>query len=426
MFSKRPMIKFVTSIVVLIMITSTLPLFVHSAEGALAESSWPKFRGDLRNTGRNEESTQEVSNHTEWTFQTEGIIDSSPAIGTDGTLYIGSYDRKLYAIRSDGSEKWSFQTTSSISSAPAIADDGTIYFGTNGGRFYSLNSDGTENWMISEPFETSIISSPVIREDGSVLIASQDLYSLYPNGTIQWKYSYGEEGRIISTPALDEDGNIYFGYHAVVSELEQWGELIALDPEGNEIWKYDLPDQYLNQILSSPAVGDDGNIYFGSFDYKLYAIDDTGSKLWEYVTDGPIYSSPAIGPDGTIYVGSADNNLYALNPNGTEKWHFETGGEVHSSPAVGPEGMIYFGSYDNHTYSLYPNGTERWRIETGDNVFSSPALGPDGDLYIASVDQKLYALGERTEEVSRVISQLTIPIVIALIFLVALIPKKSK
>jgi hypothetical protein len=36
-----------------------------------------------------------------WEFETGGQVESSPAIGSDGTVYIGSKDKKLYAIKTD-------------------------------------------------------------------------------------------------------------------------------------------------------------------------------------------------------------------------------------------------------------------------------------------------------------------------------------
>ena len=36
-----------------------------------------------------------------WEFETGGQVLSSPAIGSDGTVYVGSYDKKLYAFRTD-------------------------------------------------------------------------------------------------------------------------------------------------------------------------------------------------------------------------------------------------------------------------------------------------------------------------------------
>jgi hypothetical protein len=38
---------------------------------------------------------------TIWEFETGGIVVSSPAIGSDGTVYVGSQDNKLYAIKTD-------------------------------------------------------------------------------------------------------------------------------------------------------------------------------------------------------------------------------------------------------------------------------------------------------------------------------------
>ena len=37
-----------------------------------------------------------------WEFETgDVIVRSSPAIGSDGTVYVGSEDKKLYAIKTD-------------------------------------------------------------------------------------------------------------------------------------------------------------------------------------------------------------------------------------------------------------------------------------------------------------------------------------
>ena len=36
-----------------------------------------------------------------WEFVTRSNVNSDPAIGSDGTVYVGSYDNKLYAIKTD-------------------------------------------------------------------------------------------------------------------------------------------------------------------------------------------------------------------------------------------------------------------------------------------------------------------------------------
>ena len=36
-----------------------------------------------------------------WEFETGSDVESSPAIGPDGTVYVGSMDKKLYAIKTN-------------------------------------------------------------------------------------------------------------------------------------------------------------------------------------------------------------------------------------------------------------------------------------------------------------------------------------
>ena len=36
-----------------------------------------------------------------WEFKTGDWVYSSPAIGSDGTVYVGSTDKKLYAIKTE-------------------------------------------------------------------------------------------------------------------------------------------------------------------------------------------------------------------------------------------------------------------------------------------------------------------------------------
>ena len=46
-----------------------------------------------------------------WEFETGDWVNSSPAIGSDGTVYVGSDDNKLYAINGkSGVKLWEFKT----------------------------------------------------------------------------------------------------------------------------------------------------------------------------------------------------------------------------------------------------------------------------------------------------------------------------
>ena len=97
----------------------------------------------------------------------------------------------------------------------------------------------------------------------------------------------------------------------------------------------------------------------------------TGSALkpplklkWQYKTKGSIYSSPSV-VDGQLFVGSHDNNLYALNvKNGKLIWKFATGGQITSSPAVF-DSVVYVGSKDGYIYAINAKGGNLfWKYKT--------------------------------------------------------------
>ena len=75
-----------------------------------------------------------------WNFATGGIVISSPAIGSDGTIYVGSEDWNVYAIAPDGNLKWSYTTYDGIWSSPALSDDGILYIGSKDYALYALDT----------------------------------------------------------------------------------------------------------------------------------------------------------------------------------------------------------------------------------------------------------------------------------------------
>ncbi len=155
--------------------------------------------------------------------------------------------------------------------------------------------------------------------------------------------------------------------------------VIATAAPGDLKWRFDANWW----VYSSPAIGPDGSIYFGSYDYRLYAISHSGNLKWRYKTDGQVNSSPAIDLDGTVYVESMDGYLYAISPQGNLKWRYETGGSV-SSPAIGQDGTVYSGSNSGYLYAISPQGNLKWRYPVGVGMESSPAVGSDGTIYISS------------------------------------------
>jgi outer membrane protein assembly factor BamB len=147
-----------------------------------------------------------------WEFETGGAVHSSPAIGSDGTVYVGSDDKKLYAINGkSGVKLWEFETGGAVHSSPAIGSDGTVYVGSQDKKLYAINGKtGVKLWE----FETggAVHSSPAIGSDGTVYVGSDDkkLYAINgKSGVKLWEFKTG--GAVHSSPAIGSDGTVYVG-----------------------------------------------------------------------------------------------------------------------------------------------------------------------------------------------------------------------
>ena len=153
------------------------------------------------------------SNNTEkWHYSAGTSILTSPAVSSDGTkVYFGCGDGNLYCLNtSNGSVAWLYPVcykAGNTPSSPAIGPDGSIYVGSNWGTFYCISSDGSEVWR----YETGadIRSSPAVNADGTVFFGTMDnfLYALNSNGTLKWRYL--TKGSIFSSPAIDGEGDVW-------------------------------------------------------------------------------------------------------------------------------------------------------------------------------------------------------------------------
>ncbi len=341
-----------------------------------------------------------------WKFETQDDIDSSAAIGIDGTVYIGSDDRNLYAIDPDtGQEIWRFMTDDEVRSSPAVGPDGTIYFGSTDGNLYAVTPNGKKKWAFN--IGNFIFSSPAISSDGRIIyIGASDnfLYAVNAaSGTYKWKYETGD--KIISSPALGHDGIEPVVY---VGSLDNHVYALAAN-NGTLKWKFETNAE----VYGSPAISADGRIYVGEcktgsaeeYQFKLFCLNVDGSKNWDLVAGTGFYSSPAIGPEGNIYIGSWDGYLFSIDDIGTTvNWSVRTSppADINSSPAIGivnlKDPVIYVGAKDGNFYALQSPDFEDpdrndWVFQTGDDIlYSSPTIDSNGTIYFGSRDNCLYAI----------------------------------
>ncbi len=358
------------------------------SEGGQANTAWPKFGYDSRNTGQSP-YTGPQSNSTLW-VKTGTLVYSysTPVLGSDNSIYLASIS-SIRKLDSDGNLLWVNSSLQTINT-PALGSDGTIYAGTLSGGVYAINPDGSIQWNYPTGGINSYGGSPAIGSDGTIYIGSTDkiLYALNPNGTLKWQNS--TPAPISSGPAIGSDGTVY-----VVSGTDPY----AFNPDGTVKW---ISSAFMSvgsggRGYSSPVIGPDGTIYITVYQgTNLSALNPDGSLKWSYTLGGSYgYGSPAVASDGTIYLAHyGDGTIYALNPDGTRKWSYATGKtglKVYSSPVIGADGIVYVGFSDNKVYALNPDGTLKWTYTTGGQIRNSPAIGRDGTLYVGSCDGYLYA-----------------------------------
>lgn len=316
-----------------------------------------------------------------WVNATGGTVTSSPTVGPDGSVYVGSSDGRLYAYSDTGVLRWTYGTNGvSIDlSTAALGPNQVLYVGDTSGTLHAVSTAGTRQWVFSTG--GAITSSPALAADGTLYLrsAAQKLIALQPDGSKRWEYPIS--GDTYASPAVAPDGTVH-----VVAEA---GQVMALNPDGTLRWTYDAGAE----IYASPTLGSDGTVYVATFDGKLHALTPAGKKRWIFEAGGAITSSPAIGPDDTAYFGAYDRRVYAVSASGTLRWTYETGDEIRaSSPALGSSGTLYLGSYDRTLHAVSMTDGRRVRTwPTAGIIRSSPVLSA-GRLYVGSNDNRIYAL----------------------------------
>ncbi|HEY2636369.1 MAG TPA: PQQ-binding-like beta-propeller repeat protein, partial [Solirubrobacteraceae bacterium] len=297
-----------------------------------------------------------------WSFRTGKGIFSTPVVGGDGTVYVGSADRTFYALGPRGRVRWRRRTGGIIDAAAALSR-GTVTFGSGDERLYHVRT-----------------------RDHRVLWTFRPTLPPAGGQTVRWW-----EGNV----AVGPNGDLYAG--------NTGGAAYRIDRRGRQVWARPAG----NSVWTTPAFGAGGTTFWGSLDLSIFALGATGATRWTASTLGFVVSSPALGRDGTVYVASFDDKLYALDAaTGQVRWTFQTRDHVYASPALATDARgrttaIYIASTDGSVYAVSPSGKQLWRYDTGDVIRSSPVLGraPRGNgriLYVGGGDGRLYALDAAT------------------------------
>lgn len=330
----------------------------------------------------------------EWHYQATNIWQmrvglrnqSTPALATNGVIYVTGWDGRLHAINPDGSARWVFRFGTETVSTPTVGGDGTVYFGSRNRRLFAVDANGKQRW----DFRTGgwIDASPAIGLDGTIYCGSFDkkFYALSPHGNLKW--SFATKGAIASSAVVDASGRIYFGSHD--------RKFYALNPNGTTCWEFITG----GAIVCSPAIGQQGEIYFTSVDGKLYAVNPDGSRRWSLQTGGISSASPVLDGDGNIYL-SVNTNHCAISSTGRMLWmrgfwnltRPDLFGE--SAAALLADDSVVFTGRDGFVMTVPKDRGDRdwiWCYWLYGASYSSPLVAPDGTIYAMGMGWELSAL----------------------------------
>ena len=200
--------------------------------------------------------------HLKWKLGTYANSITQPVIDKDGTIYYSTSfnwayttgsDRILYAIASNGSMKWRFKAEGTVyENLPAIGPDGTIYIGSQDNYLYALNTDGTLKWKLQL---YGSVGTPVISADGIIFVVTNSCYltaidskavrmvdGIMVTG-VKWLFDIGNDcinwgcSVDFSHPVIGADGTVYLGTRGPSTDTQYYllgnGRLIAIGTNGS-------------------------------------------------------------------------------------------------------------------------------------------------------------------------------------------------
>lgn len=255
----------------------------------LANSSWPKFAHDMRNSGVSQfegpdavyyEPGLSVNFPRRWNDDERQIPVTGICTGYDGRIFYtqGTF---LTCRSAEGMPLWERDLVSCIRCWPAVAYDGSIITGTDAGVAYRFTQDGELKW-------TTDISSHL-----------------------------GEPVQLHTAANITNDGVILLGAHTRTIYLDDIarGWLIALSIDGDVLWTTEFehfksligfPYGNLEENAIIPAILPNSNIVINSIKGRIYTSQGDLFRILDYNPEFPDRSKydnlgpPSVSADGEI------------------------------------------------------------------------------------------------------------------------------
>jgi len=409
----------------------------------LANSAWPKFAHDERNSGLadfpgpmmdldNADSGGAFPRY--WRGGSDIGEVKGICIGYDGTV-IYSQSSLLRARTPYGDTLWDIDLGADITSWPAIAYDGTIITGTLTGTVFKVSQDGQILWSldlsqlagrtvnlnsaVNIDGQRNIYICGILQREGSSQYYDGILFSITFDGTVSWFQGIEHVSTDYSSykypliPVITRDGNI----------LVNGGTGYLFNPHGELVRTVDLVlgEDIGDAPLGPPSISEDGMITFTQGRSPLFTPEGdlflqlTGDMI-KWSSDGfshaGAFQAPSWGheqvaqlispyaPSGLHLVLTTEGGyrqLIKLVSNTEKNYNPRLAGVTQDSV-----GRLYVSSYGVRAFSpistssvfpFVPRRFSLWSYERPLPYITPPVIGDDRWLYIG-YGTDIMALGD--------------------------------
>jgi outer membrane protein assembly factor BamB len=240
-------------------------------------------------------------------LETAGDVDVATTPAPWGGLVFAA-GRVVYAARPDGAVLWRFRVRRKVFTSPAIGDDGTAYVGAQDGRVYALDPAGKARWETD--LGADVDGGAAIGDDGTVHVGTDagEVVALAPDsGAVRWRTQVG--GFVRGALSIARDGAVLAGTYGPTPRV------VSLAPDdGRVLWSFAVAGTGAAEqgIHGAPVEDAQGRLYFGAQDDLVRALDRDGALVWSLDLHDDVDAPLALLPDGTLLAGCDDGKLYAL------------------------------------------------------------------------------------------------------------------
>lgn len=356
----------------------------------------------LTGCGKGKPKEVKLDDKIQWSFKTEGAVNSSPVLYKDSNIIVGSNDKNLYSIDINTKAKaWNFLSDGIINNKPIIDGDNVIF--STKSTVYSLNaSTGEKNWSftnsatVADAFDKYDYHAPHPKLYNDLVIFPSKAGTLYAinksSGEKSWEIN-PKDGSII-TAVSDVVNN-----KVAIGDVKGNGYVIDLEKKETIYSSYIANGSTMGQVQIHGAALYKDYAYFSGRPCKVVAVNlNTLNTEWSYLEPiGSWFTCDIVAKDDTIYVPGSDSlETLAFNyKSGELTKKYQTYANSFATPVIDnnilyvTDGNVYTDTYgDIMGYDL-ANNNRIFHLSHSASIYSSPVI-KDGLMYFGSTDGNIY------------------------------------